>query len=65
MPASANAVLAAMDPAATQPSMPSVSIMVMKISMVAFGSVSSLTEARMAWWIAIEMDLSSASCINV
>lgn len=65
MPASASAVLAAIVPAATQPSMPSVSMMVMNMSIVAFGRVSSLTEPRMAWCIAIEMDLSSASCKDV
>ena len=63
--ASARAVLAAIIPAATQPSIPSVSITVRKISMVAFGSDSSRTEVRMAWWIAIPIDLSSASCFNV
>jgi hypothetical protein len=49
IPAWAKAVLAAIDPAATHPSIPSVSIIVTKISMVAFGKVSNRTEDMSAW----------------
>jgi hypothetical protein len=48
IPASARAVVAAMDPAATQPSMPSVSMTVRKMSTVDFGSVSRRTDAIIA-----------------
>lgn len=49
IPACVKAVLAAMDPAATHPSIPSVSMIVMNISIVAFGNVSNRTEDTSAW----------------
>lgn len=49
IPASANAALAATDPDAMHPSIPSASMIVRKMSMVDLGSVSSLTEGRIAW----------------
>jgi hypothetical protein len=48
IPASASAVVAAIEPAATQPSIPSFSMMVRNISMVDFGSSSSRTEQIIA-----------------
>ena len=48
IPASARAVLAATDPEATQPSMPSFSKIVMKTSMHDFGSSSSLKDGTKA-----------------
>lgn len=44
MPASANAALAAIDPAETHPSIPSFSMIVRKISMLDFGRSSNRTE---------------------
>jgi hypothetical protein len=61
MPASARAVLAAIDPEATHPSIPSVSTTVMKISIVDFGNNSNRTEDTSDWCIATAIDLSSAS----
>ena len=48
IPASASAVLAAIEPAATQPSTPSFSTMMRKISTVDFGRSSSRTEETIA-----------------
>jgi hypothetical protein len=48
IPASASAVLAAMEPAAMHPSSPSFSMIVIKISIVDFGSNSRRTEATTA-----------------
>lgn len=67
IPASASAVLAAMEPAAMQPSIPSFSTIVRKISIVDFGNSSSRTDDTIAWCMATAIDLSSASwmlCVN-
>lgn len=48
IPASANAALAATDPDAMHPSIPSASMIVMKISMADLGRVSRRTEGRIA-----------------
>ena len=61
MPASARAALAATEPDATQPSRPSFSMTMMKMSMVAFGKSSSLTDDSSAWCIWTAKVLSSAS----
>ena len=61
IPASARAVLAAMDPAAMHPSIPSFSMIVRNISTVDFGISSSRTDATMALCIATAIDLSSVS----
>lgn len=61
IPASASAVLAAIDPDAMHPSIPSFSIMDIKTSMVDLGKSSRQTDDTMAWWTAIAMDRSSAS----
>jgi hypothetical protein len=61
IPASARAVLAATEPDATHPSIPSLSMTMIKISIVDFGRSSSLTEESNAWWICTATDRSSAS----
>jgi len=61
IPASARAVLAATDPEATHPSIPSVSMTVIKISIVDFGNISNRTDEASDWCMATAMDLSSAS----
>lgn len=48
IPASARAVLAATEPDAMHPSIPSASIMTMKMSIVDFGSSSKRTEDKSA-----------------
>lgn len=60
-PASANAALAATEPDAMQPSIPSFSMMVRKISIVDFGRSSSRTAGSNACCICTARDLSSAS----
>lgn len=49
IPASASAVLTAMEAEAMTPSIPSASITVTKTSIVDLGSSSSLTEETIAW----------------
>lgn len=61
MPASASAVLAAIDPEATQPSIPSLSITNRNTSIEDFGSNSSRTAGKSDCWMRTETDLSSAS----
>jgi len=61
MPASASAVLAAVAPAATHPSIPSFSRTVMKMSMEDFGKRSRRMEGRRDWVIRREIGRSSAS----
>ena len=61
IPASARAALAATEPAAMHPSMPSFAMTVMKTSIVDFGRSSSLTADANACWICTETTRSSAS----
>ena len=61
IPASAKAALAATDPDAMHPSIPSFSMIVMKMSMVDFGRSSNLTAGARACCIWTATDLSSAS----
>jgi hypothetical protein len=61
IPASASAVLAAIEPAATQPSIPSFSIILTNTSILDFGNSSRRTEASRACCICVAIDLSSAS----
>lgn len=62
IPASASAVLAATEPAATLASTPSDSIITRKMSMVDLGRSSRRTEDSNAWCMATPIVRSSASC---
>ena len=62
MPASANAALAATEPAEMHPSSPSFSMMVTKTSIVDFGNNSSRTAESSACCICTPTERSSASC---
>lgn len=61
IPASASAVLAAIEPAAMLASKPSDSMMMMNMSMVDLGRSSRRTEESNAWWMATPIVRSSAS----